>query len=109
MTQSAAMIQYEHVSVKFTVEPQVLTQKKRPCVIYQEIRFAEPIDIEFITFRNFYCTLVTIHKYNDHSESKSDTDAENEWIPILSKYQLFDPKYKYFSYSIILILPLNCK
>eukprot|EP01083_Nonionella_stella_P303731 1052511_1 len=75
--------EYQHVSVKFTVEPQVLTQKQRPCVIYQEIRFAEAINIEFITFRNFYCAFVTIHKYNDHQKN-----GKNEWIPILCKYKL---------------------
>eukprot|EP01084_Bolivina_argentea_P117637 208875_1 len=78
------MEQYEHVNVKFTVEPQVLTQQKRPCVIYQEIRFAEPINIELITFRNFYCAFVTIHKYNDNYEVNTD----GEWITILENYQL---------------------
>ena len=67
-----------HTSVKFTVEPQVLTQQQRPCVIYQEIRFAEPIKIEFITFRNFYCAFVSIHELR----------GEDEWLPILSKHRL---------------------
>ena len=75
---------YEHVSVKFTVKPQVLTQQKRPCVIYQEIRFAEAVNIEFITFRNFYCAFVTIHRLKDkHAATRGD-----EWVTILSKYQL---------------------
>eukprot|EP00483_Globobulimina_turgida_P005594 UN05604 len=80
------MTQYEHVSVKFTVEPQVLTQQQRPCVIYQEIKFTEAINIEFITFRNFYCAFVTIHKYND----KHETNKMDEWITILSKHQLME-------------------
>ena len=70
--------EHEHVSIKFTVEPQVLTQQQRPCVIYHEIRFAEAIKIEFITFRNFYCAFVSIHKLTE----------SDEWIAVLSKHQL---------------------
>ena len=69
--------EYEYVSVKFTVESSMTAQQERPCTIYQEIRFAEPIDIEFITFRNFYCAYITIDKYID-----------SEWETILRKYQL---------------------
>ena len=84
MNSNPSSTKYEHVSVKFTVKPQVLTQQKRPCVIYQEIRFAEPVNIEFITFRNFYCAFVTIHKLNDNHA----VNGGDEWITILSKYQL---------------------
>ena len=72
----------EHVSVPFTVQPQVLTQKQRPCVIYQEITFAEPMMIEFITFRNFYCAFVTIDQFccqnSIEPSNEKNKDSDNK-------------------------------
>ncbi|KAG2382532.1 hypothetical protein C9374_005112 [Naegleria lovaniensis] len=58
----------------------VKEQSKRPCLIYQDIKFEKPTQIAFIIFRNYYCSHITI-KYK----------AQNGmFVTLLSKFQLME-------------------
>mmetsp|Transcript_22407 Transcript_22407/g.31363 ORF Transcript_22407/g.31363 Transcript_22407/m.31363 type:complete len:236 (+) Transcript_22407:69-776(+) len=75
---------YVLVEVPFTVHPQVVREEKRPSVIYQQVSFTEPIQLSFISFRNYYCGEITIKRL------VAGKGGENMWQTMLHRYKLME-------------------
>eukprot|EP00466_Bigelowiella_natans_P006205 jgi/Bigna1/145255/aug1.96_g19963 len=74
---------YVLVEIPFTVHPQVVREEKRPSVIYQQVSFTEPIQLSFISFRNYYCGEITIKRLVAGKGGEN-----NMWQTILHRYKL---------------------
>eukprot|EP01083_Nonionella_stella_P066607 175562_1 len=71
------------VPLGFSVVPRD-NGSQRPCHIFQEIRFTRPVQIDYITFRNFYCSSITVQELKQNSSDRST----QTWNVVLDRYHL---------------------
>lgn len=80
------MKRYRCQPIPFTLHPQVKQGSKRPCSVYQEISFEASTSLYCITFRNYYCSQVSVKQLVPHSDDPDE--MEYHWVTVLDAKQL---------------------